>query len=128
MFAISNRLNNILYCNKHFYKFHNCITLSSTAGDVHILVLWQNLVKLSVTDFAVSGTTLTMVSVKVAVIANITWFHRCCYCICWYTSQNSQSCKRFNGEHDIRFHKCESTSSIKFFRLTGGEKQEEYKI
>ena len=137
-FAISNRLNNPIVSATNTFTGDGsttAFTLSSTPSDVHILAVTKSGKKLApVTDFTVSGTTLTMTSlaklVAFRVIAKVTNTVDFIddFAVEGGSSVNAYITKPINLANastatlDIRLTSVRSTSSIKcFFRLTGGE-------
>ena len=136
-FAISNRLNNPTVSATNTFTGDGSttdFTLSSTPSDVHILAVTKSGKKLSpVTDFTVSGTTLTMTSAPASgarVIAKVT--NTVDYvddiAVEGGSSAGSYITKSINLANastalDIRVAaSVRSTSSIKaYFRLSGGE-------
>ena len=136
-FAISNRLNNPTVSATNTFTGDGsttAFTLSSTPSDVHILAVTKSGKKLApVTDFTVSGTTLTMVSAPASgarVIAKVTNTVDFVddFAVEGGSSAGAYITKPINLANastalDIRVAaSVRSTSSIKcFFRLTGGE-------
>ena len=136
-FAISNRLNNPTVSATNTFTGDGsttAFTLSSTPSDVHILAVTKSGKKLApVTDFTVSGTTLTMVSAPASgarVIAKVTNTVDFIddFAVEGGSSAGAYITKPINLANastalDIRVAaSVRSTSSIKcFFRLTGGE-------
>jgi len=136
-FAISNRLNNPTVSATNTFTGDGSttdFTLSSTPSDVHILAVTKSGKKLSpVTDFTVSGTTLSMTSAPASgarVIAKVT--NTVDYvddiAVEGGSSAGSYITKSINLANastalDIRVAaSVRSTSSIKaYFRLSGGE-------
>jgi len=136
-FAISNRLNNPTVSATNTFTGDGsttAFTLSSTPSDVHILAVTKSGKRLApVTDFTVSGTTLTMVSAPASgarVIAKVTNTVDFVddFAVEGGSSAGAYITKPINLANastalDIRVAaSVRSTSSIKcFFRLTGGE-------
>jgi len=137
MFAINNRLNNPTVSATNTFTGDGsttAFTLSSTPSDVHILAVTKSGKRLApVTDFTVSGTTLTMVSAPASgskVIAKVTNTVDFVddFAVEGGSSAGSYITKPVNLANastalDIRVAaSVRSEASIKaFFRLTGGE-------